>query len=446
MKKYFLLAIASAVFSLSQAQYAWVNKNLLPDSGRLAPGCFTINGKGYIVGGGLKSIGGTPMQSEQTWQYDPSNDSWLRKADYPRTLIPGAYFSANGKGYIIGGGDSSGHYFSDCNEYDPLGNTWTPKTSFPENGLGGGFQFVINGIAYIGAGARNNNVHGVVSSYSYDPAHDTWNSIANYPMPAMSLVCFTIDSFGYAGLGGDGNNNFYDNMFRYDPAHDTWSPIASFPAKKRFANFSSFNIGGKGYVAGGTTNLNGSSSISYSLGDCYAYNPVTDTWESAPGFKGPARSGATPLIFTDSIFMIGGGNVDGDEKYRLVDEFKNIGVQCISSDTTHTTVYDTTHVTVTDTLFIVVKTGLTAPNDFNTLMVYPNPAKTYLVINTGNYANLPNHLIKISNTLGQTVFSTGINQQLYNLNLSTWTGSGTYFLQIIDNIGAVVAVKEIVLQ
>ncbi len=126
-------------------------------------------------------------------------------------------------------------------------------------------------------------------------------------------------------------------------------------------------------------------------------------------------------------------------------------------DTTHVTIYDTTHITVYDTLrtFISVTdtlvidvtiSGLTPPNNINTLKVYPNPAKDKLIISTGSYNSMLGYTVKVTNALGQIVFLSAINQQQYILDLSTWTGNGTYFLSITDPINNIIEVKKIVLQ
>jgi len=110
-------------------------------------------------------------------------------------------------------------------------------------------------------------------------------------------------------------------------------------------------------------------------------------------------------------------------------------------------VYDTVLISVTDTLIIdAVLTSIDPPNNKNQLKVYPNPAKEYLMINTGEYERMTNYTIKIINQSGQTVYETIIDQQEYEINLSSWTGNGLYFLQLFDDIGDLIDVKKIVIQ
>ena len=114
-------------------------------------------------------------------------------------------------------------------------------------------------------------------------------------------------------------------------------------------------------------------------------------------------------------------------------------------DTTVVTVYDS--IAVTDTLIIdAVLTGISAPDNINTLRIYPNPARDFLFINTGDYTRMHRYRLKILNLHGATVFETNIEQALYEVNLSSWTGTGMYFVQVIDDGGELIETRKIILQ
>ena len=91
-------------------------------------------------------------------------------------------------------------------------------------------------------------------------------------------------------------------------------------------------------------------------------------------------------------------------------------------------------------------TGIPAPNNINTINVYPNPAFDHITIDNGSYANMSGYSIEIANTLGQVVFQSGINQQQFYIDLNTWTGAGTYFISIIDAGSNTIDTRTIVLQ
>jgi hypothetical protein len=116
-------------------------------------------------------------------------------------------------------------------------------------------------------------------------------------------------------------------------------------------------------------------------------------------------------------------------------------------DTCIVTVYDTLLTTVTDTLIInATITGINPPNSLNTLKVFPSPANTHITIDYGNFNAMSGYTLTIVNSIGQTVFTTPINQQTSYIDLSTWTGNGIYFVQIIDPQNNTIENRKIVIQ
>jgi hypothetical protein len=120
--------------------------------------------------------------------------------------------------------------------------------------------------------------------------------------------------------------------------------------------------------------------------------------------------------------------------------YDTTGLVCTTRDTI------TTFISVTDTLLIdVTITGLTPPNNVNTVKVYPNPANNALFINNGNLTSMAGYSIKITNSLGQVFFNEPVNQQQFFVDISTWA-TGTYLLYVINPQQAVVETKQVVLQ
>jgi Concanavalin A-like lectin/glucanases superfamily/Secretion system C-terminal sorting domain len=98
---------------------------------------------------------------------------------------------------------------------------------------------------------------------------------------------------------------------------------------------------------------------------------------------------------------------------------------------------------------LVINTGVLSfnpPTYNNTATIYPNPANEHITIDCGNLANVSGWTIKISNTLGQEVFSGAMNTQQYVVPLNTWTGQGIYFVKIYDASNNLMNTKKIILQ
>ncbi|MDX1684576.1 MAG: T9SS type A sorting domain-containing protein [Saprospiraceae bacterium] len=94
----------------------------------------------------------------ELYEYDPDNDSWIERADFPGELRSAATgFAVNGKGYIGGGvnADFTGTH-TDFFEYDPSNDTWKKADGmdFPIPNTAWSTAFVHNSTVYWGTGAR----------------------------------------------------------------------------------------------------------------------------------------------------------------------------------------------------------------------------------------------------------------------------------------------------
>jgi len=78
--------------------------------------------------------------------------------------------------------------------------------------------------------------------------------------------------------------------------------------------------------------------------------------------------------------------------------------------------------------------------------VFPNPARTHITVDYGNFNAMSGYTLKIVNSVGQTVFTTPINQQTSYIDLSTWSGNGIYFMQLIDPQNNAIENRKIVIQ
>lgn len=156
------------------------------------------------------------------------------------------------------------------------------------------------------------------------------------------------------------------------------------------------------------------------------YNDTTTYFVSSPSFQ--ASSPKSYFVNTENLTTTIGG-CDSIVNHYLKYE------------------YNPTYCSVTDTLIIdVTLTGVSAPNNTNTLKVYPNPAKDFVIIKTGNYSAMSNYTVKIENLLGQTVYATNINQAELQINVNSFGGLGTYIIKIIDNNSSVLETRKLILQ
>jgi hypothetical protein len=104
------------------------------------------------------------------------------------------------------------------------------------------------------------------------------------------------------------------------------------------------------------------------------------------------------------------------------------------------------YITITDTLIIntTLSSEILPPNNINTIKVYPNPANSQIIFDFGNFNIMNNYTLKIVNSVGQTVFSTPINQKISHLDLTSW--KGVYFIQLIDPEDKIIENRKILIQ
>jgi len=120
--------------------------------GRKEAVAFSIGGKGYITTGIIFTTGA----SKEIWEYDTTANTWTEKTPCPGPgRIAAAGFATNGKGYVTGGfDDGSGTtvVYNDTWEYDPTTDSWSEKADFPGTPRFSAVGFAIGVNGYVGTG------------------------------------------------------------------------------------------------------------------------------------------------------------------------------------------------------------------------------------------------------------------------------------------------------
>ncbi len=151
---------------------------------------FSIGAMGYI-GAGNTAYLASGADLKDFWEYDPSLNTWTKKADVGGPSRHDASgFSIGAKGYV-GMGSSSTVW-----EYDPGANTWKQKTSL--DGRSQANSFSIGGLGYIVGGSAAT----LKDLWEYDPAADCMNTVISdfsansYTVNTGAAVTFTNSSTG----------------------------------------------------------------------------------------------------------------------------------------------------------------------------------------------------------------------------------------------------------
>ncbi len=153
----------NTLYEYNPATNAWSAKATLP-----------INSSG----GAAAASGGKIyyFTGNKTYEYDPSTNTWTQKANAPSPVTSDRkYFAAAELGgliYVSGGCDNSFLTAALLHVYDPSTNTWTRKADSPL-ALQYHSTAVLNGIMY---------AHNGYDTMSYDPSTNTWTKYSSIPV------------------------------------------------------------------------------------------------------------------------------------------------------------------------------------------------------------------------------------------------------------------------
>jgi N-acetylneuraminic acid mutarotase len=299
-KIYFALMICS-VFSINinAQQGTWLQKTNFGGAVKQQAVGFSIGNFGYL-GLGYEAFTANPTDF---WQYDPNTNSWTQKASFPggaRWATVG--FSVGNFGYISTGFKSGPNtFYSDLWRYDPSSNSWQQKANFPGGGRWYSVGFSIGNKGYVGLGYNSLSATFYSDVWEYDPSQDTWTAKANFPGTKNFATSFSVGTKGYVVGGSPNTGACSQDLWEFDPTTNNWVQKASYPGIP-CDRMVSFTIGNYGYA--GTGKATGNGMVTQ---DFYKYDPSTDTWTPIPFFPGIARWLAVGFNIGNSGY-IGTGN------------------------------------------------------------------------------------------------------------------------------------------
>lgn len=271
MNKLCLVTIIFFVSLAAKGDY-WTQMASFGGTARFGCFYFSIGTKGYI-GSGSTSYQPYNFVND-FWEYDVNTNSWSQKANFPG---PGRYgaidFSIGTKGYVGTGWNQVTPLLNDFWQYDQATNSWSQKNNFPGVPRQGGIGLVINNKAYAGLGHTGNSYLG--DFLLYNDTTDTWTQVASFTgTPRSSAIGFKLNNKIYIGCGVITYPafNLTNDFWEYDPLLNSWSQKASFPASSRYS-MGYFSINNYGYCG-----LGKDSSNSFSFPEFFKYDPVLNNW------------------------------------------------------------------------------------------------------------------------------------------------------------------------
>lgn len=255
-----------------------------------------IDSKLYVLGGLNQSLADTDWLDI----YDADTDSWSSGAVYPLGVVTGAAVAVIGGILYVAGGLVTGSRTTAGRKYNPATDSWSSIASMPverANAVGvahGGYFYVIGGVQN-GAGGTT-----VATIYRYNPATDSWSSsLANMPAARHTAGAAALGGYIYVVGGSDTNT-----LYRYDVAGDSWTTLTAIPGPTQRTGPFMSAIGGKLYAVNGDISFPSAASN-------HRYDPATDTWVSKTAPATGRRYGAWGVI--DGHLHIVGGFRSGSD-------------------------------------------------------------------------------------------------------------------------------------
>ncbi len=157
--------------------------------------------------------------------------------------------------------------------------SWIKKPDFPGNGRYKIVGFSINNFGYAGLGLSSGKLER--DFWKYDPSMETWTQIDSFPAPGrIGAASFVINGKGYVAGGETYEGETRTDVWEYDPNTNTWTKKSDIPIDLVAEdNLVGFSIGNYGYVQ-----------ASYNTpSDFFQYDPKTDNWTAKPNFPGGTR-------------------------------------------------------------------------------------------------------------------------------------------------------------
>lgn len=227
-------------------------------------GCTTDGRDIYFAGGYTANTSGSAQifGTKEVWKYIVAENRYERLPDLPLVHSCGQMEYLEGKLHLISRtspsrtADYGDHFVLDLGN---LSAGWKTLAPLPNPTQHAG-STVFEGKIYFLDGQNGHDATSIPNKRMrrYDPATDTWTSLADVPVPAgkpgREHICTSVVVFGnrLLLLGGETgfNKGISDWVSAYNPATDTWDNLTPLPTPK-WAGVA-FVINGEIYYTGGS--------------------------------------------------------------------------------------------------------------------------------------------------------------------------------------------------
>jgi hypothetical protein len=291
----------------------------------------TTDGERIFLAGGF----GPPQGEERAtaprtmWAYHPGDDNWSSLGPIPEGVHHAAFVYHGGRLYILGGfRETTFEPVPNVRIHDLATGQWSEGAAMPTPRGAAGFTVLDGRIHVIGGNATSDHQHdhdgvrmtedrSVNTHEAYDPASDTWVTLAPMPTPRNHLGAAAVDGRIHAVVGrADGNFTMTTHEI-YDPATDSWRSAPAVPTGR--SGVAVISHGGHVYVFGGETFGDNARTFR----DAERFDPASGRWETLPAMPS-ARHGLGAAAYGQGIYVISGGPQPGFS-FGTANEYLELG-------------------------------------------------------------------------------------------------------------------------
>ena len=386
-KKSLLLLFFIPALNVFGTPDSWVQKSALPASSRAGAVAFALDGSGY-VGTGLDSAGNL---LNDFWKYNALNDTWSQVAAFPGTPRKNAVAFVTDSFAFVGTGYDAAGLTKDFYRYDATNNSWQQIADLDSAGAvyprRDAASFAFNNKGYVVGGYDGTTFYSK-ATWEYDGNRDTvWTEKTSFPLAGRRWATgFSVDNFGFFGLGYNFSQEYFHDFWMYDVATNTWTQMADFIGNKR-GYAVSFVINGFAYVGSGFDGA--------LKGDFYVFDYLNNSWGQVATFGGLPTSAAAAFSLDGKGYVFGGVDTLG---------YKN----------------ELWEYTPDNTLGVNNPPG----DEHEAIFAYPNPAPDHLVFE--NLKDECKYVLTLYDTSGKLIFRQSLSHDVKTVSLKNLK-SGIYY-------------------
>jgi N-acetylneuraminic acid mutarotase len=249
--------------------------------------------------------------------------TWSKAAPMPGARNEMRAALVNGKIYVIGGNSQTMQDGKAVNVnnaginqvYDPATDTWRTLAPMPQGSNHPGIA-ALDGKIYVAGGFEGpGHMRSTDRFYVYDPANDTWRTLPPLSSPrgspALAALNGRIHAISGRTVNADGALPVHEV---YDPAANRWTMAAPIPVGRDHVGIGV--VDGKIHIYVGRR----TDAIMSKVALHDVYDPATDRWTSAPPMPTAVSSGSF-AHYRGMLFYLGGECTDDDRTFDVNEAF-----------------------------------------------------------------------------------------------------------------------------